>query len=97
MTKRLLRYLIGTQNTNQIEGYVGSNLLDRKSYTGFAFLLSNGEISWKSQKQRTVALSSTEAEYIGITQSVKKAVYWFNFMNEIGLQELNHLIIYNKT
>lgn len=107
LAKRVLRYLIGTQDVgimysksaNQIKGYVdadwGSNLLDRKSYTGFVFLLSNGAISWKAQKQRTVALSSTEAEYIGITEAVKEAVYWSNFMNEIGLQELEHLMVYN--
>lgn len=107
MAKRVIRYLIGTKDIgleyrktdDSITGYVdadwGGCPLDRKSYTGYAFMLSGAAISWKSQKQKTVALSSTEAEYMGITEAVKEAVYWSNFMNELGLEELLHIIIYN--
>lgn len=107
MTKRVFRYLIGTKNLGlcyergdkTIEGYVDADwagcLQDRKSYTGYAFTLSNAAISWKSQKQKTVALSSTEAEYMGIAEGVKEAVYWSNYMREIELMELTNLTLYN--
>lgn len=35
---------------------------------------SHGAISWKSRRQPTVALSSTEAEYIAITDASKEAI-----------------------
>jgi len=37
---------------------------DRKSTSGVFFFLGQNPVSWQSQKQRVVALSSCEAEYI---------------------------------
>jgi hypothetical protein len=61
-------------NSNQqqsIYGYCdadwGSDIDDRRSITGYCFMLANGAISWQSKKQPTVALSSTEAEYMAST------------------------------
>ncbi|KAF2318757.1 hypothetical protein GH714_010486 [Hevea brasiliensis] len=39
---------------------------DRKSTTGYAFNLGSGVICWNSKKQPSTALSSLEAEYMGI-------------------------------
>ena len=39
---------------------------DRHSTTGNVFTMSGGAISWLSQKQETVALSTVEAEYIAL-------------------------------
>ncbi|XP_071580260.1 uncharacterized protein [Temnothorax nylanderi] len=72
--KRVLRYLAGTaeiglvctKTDEPLVGYAdadwGGCTVDRRSYTRYAFLLSGAAITWKLQKQRTVALSSTEAE-----------------------------------
>jgi len=47
-------------------GYVDADWVgdkvDRKSYTGYIYFIAGGPISWRSEKQRSVALSSTEAE-----------------------------------
>ncbi|XP_059064288.1 uncharacterized mitochondrial protein AtMg00810-like [Cryptomeria japonica] len=40
---------------------------DRKSRTGYCFHLGTGIVSWASQKQPIVTLSSTEAEYVVAT------------------------------
>ncbi|KAL7306211.1 hypothetical protein TKK_0001651 [Trichogramma kaykai] len=78
--KRVLRYIKGTidtclvykrQNTdykNVIVGFVdadwGGDIVDRKSTTGYCFLLFNNVISCCSRKQQSTAASTTEAEYI---------------------------------
>ncbi|KAL0276778.1 UNVERIFIED_CONTAM: hypothetical protein PYX00_004278 [Menopon gallinae] len=104
--KRILRYLKGTKDvgityeksTCGIIGYSdadwGACPIDRRSYTGVVFVLSRGAISWESKKQRTVALSSTEAEYMALTESVKEAIYLKKFVAELGFPELGDIMIF---
>ncbi|XP_054729069.1 uncharacterized protein LOC129238050 [Anastrepha obliqua] len=47
----------------------GGDRVDRRSYTDYVFLLAGGPISWKSEKQDCVALSSTEAEYLSMSSA----------------------------
>ncbi|XP_077277091.1 uncharacterized protein LOC143905509 isoform X1 [Temnothorax americanus] len=105
--KHVLRYLKNTINlalcferTNKgLTGYVDADwsncAMDRRSYTGTAFILAGGAIFWESRKQRTVALSSTEAEYMGLTDAAKEAVYLINFLKELGLEKLTNVNLYN--
>ena len=53
----------------------GSDLDERKSMTGYAFLLSNGAITWSSKKHPYIALSTMEAEYIACSVAVQEAVW----------------------
>jgi hypothetical protein len=68
-------------------GYVdsdwGNNEDDRKSYTGFAFIMSGGAIAWESRKQKTVALSSTEAEYMALSEGCKEAIFLQGLLEEL--------------
>ena len=45
---------------------------DRRSTSGYVYILNGGAISWASRKQPLVALSSTEAEYMALTQAVRR-------------------------
>ena len=104
--KRVLRYLQGTKNFSLIfskndEPLVGfvdadwaSDKNDRKSYTGFVFKLSEGSISWKCKKQSTVALSSTEAEYMALSEAAKEAIYLRNLLGELT-GKLDYIKIFN--
>src|SRR5271170_6776655 len=47
---------------------------DRKSTTGYVFILNNGPISWGTHKQSTVALSTMEAEYMAISDAAWEAL-----------------------
>lgn len=106
--KRVLRYLQGTKNyclsfkrvNTELEGFVdadwASDTHDRKSYTGFCFKLSGAAISWESKKQKTVALSSTEAEYMAMSEASKEAIYLLNFYNEI-IGNLNCIKLFNDS
>jgi hypothetical protein len=75
--KHVLRYLRGTIGYGlryfsggevMLHGYTDSDwagsALDRKSTSGCCFSLGSAMISWLSRKQNSVALSTTEAEYI---------------------------------
>lgn len=103
--KRVLRYLAGssryglvyTKTDEPIIGYSdadwGGCTIDRRSYTGYAFLLSGAAITWKSQKQRTVALSTTEAEYVSLSEAAKEALYLRALMHELKLPEFGEIVI----
>ena len=104
--KRVLRYLKGTEHiglhykadNKPLTGYAdadwGANIDDRRSYTGYVFILSNAAISWDSRKQRTVAMSTTEAEYMSLSECTKEAIHLRRFLEQI-LGNQNSTIIFN--
>ncbi|KAH9697414.1 hypothetical protein KPL71_023600 [Citrus sinensis] len=59
----------------------------RRSITGFVFTMCGGAISWKSSLQSVVALSTTEAEYIALTEAVKEAIWLRGLVSELGLKQ----------
>ncbi|XP_043070681.1 secreted RxLR effector protein 161-like, partial [Drosophila grimshawi] len=89
--KRILRYLSGTKKlgllykqTGVVDADWGANLSDRRSYSGQAFILSGAAVCWEARKQRTVALSSTESEYLAMSEVVKEALYLKTLLNSVG-------------
>ncbi|XP_022149979.1 riboflavin biosynthesis protein PYRR, chloroplastic-like [Momordica charantia] len=83
--KRILRYLKGTmnyslcyqRNNSELEGYSdadwGGDMDERKSTSGYVFLLNNGAISWSSKKQTCIALSTMEVEFVALSVAVQEA------------------------
>ncbi|XP_031259821.1 secreted RxLR effector protein 161-like [Pistacia vera] len=70
-------------------GYVDSDFAgdrdSRKSTTAYYFTLGGNCISWKSQLQPLVALSTTEAEYVAVTNAFKEAIWLQGILKEINL------------
>ncbi|XP_070664579.1 secreted RxLR effector protein 161-like [Malus domestica] len=75
--KRALRYVNGTidlrtfykkRGAEKLIGYTNSNYAsdqdDRKSTSGYVFIMSLGAVSWSLKKWPVVTLSTTEAEFI---------------------------------
>ena len=61
---------------------------DIKSTSGFVFLLSKGAIFWQASKQKVVALSTTEAEYVACCEASKEAVaLWRVYEDLIRISE----------
>jgi hypothetical protein len=58
--------------------------LDRRSITGYIFQVNGAPISWCSKKQQTVALSSTEAEYMAACQATKEAIWLRRLLSDFG-------------
>jgi len=59
--------------------------IKRRSVTGYCFRLANGIISWQSRSQKTVALSSTEAEYMALSDCSRQAVWMKTVFSELGM------------
>ncbi|KAH0820454.1 hypothetical protein GEV33_002337 [Tenebrio molitor] len=78
-------------NAEPIKGFVdadwGSFPENRRSYTGFVFVQNGGPVFWDSKKQKTVALSTTEAEYMALSEYVKEAIYLQRFLRELGFDK----------
>lgn len=97
--KNIFRYLSSSQTRGITFGGEGGDLtiigysdsdwagdvVGRKSTSGFIFMMNNGPVSWCAKKQSTVALSSTEAEYIALTLAAKEATWLRLLMTELGL------------
>jgi nitrogen regulatory protein PII-like uncharacterized protein len=62
-----------------------ANKIRRQSVTGYFFKLANGIISWCSHAQKTVALSSTETEYMAISDCSRQAVWIKTMIEELGI------------
>ena len=89
--KRVLRYVKHTINYYlqfkkdpdglSLTGYCESDWTSfdesRRSTPGYCFTMNTygSAISWKSRQQATVALSSTEAEYMGLSACTQEALY----------------------
>ncbi|KAG8488139.1 hypothetical protein CXB51_018349 [Gossypium anomalum] len=69
-------------------GYVDADFagdLDRRrSLTGYVFTIGGCAISWKATLQTTITLSTTEAEYMAITEACKEAIWLKGLFSELN-------------
>lgn len=99
--KRILKYLRGTVDFGltfeanprlKIQAYsdadYAGDVETRKSTSGGVFKLGGSTISWFSQKQRTVALSTTESEFIAAAEAIKELIWLRRLITEITKQEI---------
>jgi len=98
--KWVMRYIKGTLATKmlfkrssefKVTGYCDADFAAdpdrRRSITGMVFTLGGNTISWKSGLQRVVALSTTESEYMSLTEAVKEAVWLKGLLKEFGYNQ----------
>ncbi|KAK3133758.1 hypothetical protein QOZ80_6AG0540590 [Eleusine coracana subsp. coracana] len=102
--KLILRYIAGTREYGivynkeggeeelKLTGFSDSDMAgdidDRKSTTGVLFCLGHSRISWQAQKQRVVALSTCEAEYIAAATAACQDVWLHRLLCELTGEEL---------
>ena len=97
--KRIMRYLQGTKGLklkyskdkdSKLTGFSDSDWASdvdkRRSCTGYAFSMCGGAISWGSRRQPTVALSSTEAEYMALTATIQEGLWLSQIKAELDVQ-----------
>ena len=87
--KRILWYLNGTPDyglvytkndvNDSLIGYSDADWAgdtnDRKSTSGYLFMMAGAAVSWKSRKQTCVALSTAEAEYVAMSAAAQEATW----------------------
>ncbi|KAG7546288.1 Zinc finger CCHC-type [Arabidopsis suecica] len=71
---RLIGYSDSSHNVDEDDG---------KSTTGHIFYLHDCPITWCTQKQNTVALSSCEAEFMAATEASKQAIWLQDLLSEV--------------
>ena len=68
---------------------------DRRSTSGYVFSFGSGAVSWRSKKQPTVALSSTEAEYRGAAMVAACEIAWLRkLLHDLGYVDLGPVTLY---
>jgi len=104
-----LRYLNGTRETGiTYHGDQGLKLEawsdaswgaeeGRESVSGFVFTLAGGAVSWSSKKQSSVALSSTESEYMALLHALKEQIWIKRLLSEMGYNIDNQNVLYTDS
>jgi hypothetical protein len=107
--KRVFRYLKETIDLcitygrdvrmgTRIVGYCDSDYAGdpdkRKSTTAYVFMLGGAAITWASKLQPTVAISSSEAEYMALAAAVQDAIYLRQLMSDLGFEQIEPTTIY---
>nr|GFD09418.1 putative ribonuclease H-like domain-containing protein [Tanacetum cinerariifolium] len=94
---RIIRYLKGTPNLGvlfrpnshlNIQIYTDADWTGdkgtRRSTSGYFSLVGGNHVTWRSKKQKVVALSSGEAEFRGIAKGVAEALWIRKLLSEVG-------------
>uniref|UniRef100_A0A3Q7G619 Reverse transcriptase Ty1/copia-type domain-containing protein n=1 Tax=Solanum lycopersicum TaxID=4081 RepID=A0A3Q7G619_SOLLC len=71
-----------------ITGYSDSDFAGdvdtRRSMIGYVFTLGGSVVSWKTTLQPTVTLSTTEAEYMALTEAAKEGIWLKGLVSNLG-------------
>lgn len=105
--KRILRYVKGTTDygirykrggEQKLLGFSDSDYAgdrdDRRSTSGYIFMLTGGAVSCASKKQSIVTLSTTEAEYVAAAYGACQGVWPRNILGEIGAPQTEGTVFY---
>ncbi|XP_040258780.1 secreted RxLR effector protein 161-like [Aegilops tauschii subsp. strangulata] len=105
--KHLLRYIAGTRRygcrytkggESKLVGDSDSDMAgdvdDRKSTSGNIFFVGGAPITWQSQKQKIVALSSCEAEYVAAATAACQGIWLSRLMGDLFMEEHGAVTIF---
>lgn len=81
-------YFTRTTEPNVVIGYSDADFANdpntRHSVTGYVFIKNGGAVTWACQKQQTVALSTTEAEFMAACAATKEVMWIKQLLSDIG-------------
>ncbi|KAH9782721.1 Integrase catalytic domain-containing protein [Citrus sinensis] len=82
----------GQQCVGYCDSDFAGDLNKRRSTTGYVFTLGGGPVSWRSILQSTIALSTTEAEYMAATKAVKEDIWLKGLLGDLGVIQENIVV-----
>jgi hypothetical protein len=56
-------------------------------------LINGGIVTWMSRKQTSITLSSTEAEYIALSEAARKIVWLWHLLGELGYIQISPMVL----
>ena len=87
--------LILTQRTTLLfDASHANDLRNRKSTTGYVFVLGGAAVAYKSKTQTVTATSSTEAEFIAAVLAAKTAKYLRAVLSDLGFRQQEPTVLY---
>lgn len=105
--KRILKFLVTTREialvydgkkSGELVGFADASWASdedtRRSTTGYVFLLFGAAVSWRSQRQPTVAGSSTEAEYMGLYSATQEMVWLRRLLKDLKVLDDEPTTVY---
>ncbi|XP_059067515.1 secreted RxLR effector protein 161-like [Cryptomeria japonica] len=105
--KHVLRYLQGTvdyvlryiqHDGVKLEGFTNADwagsTADRKSISGCCFSLGLGAVSWYNRKQKSIALSFVEAEYMAASMATCETIWLQKLLAGLFDMKLDPTVIY---
>ena len=105
--KRILRYVKGTSSfgmfyrkggDEELFGYTDIDYAgdqdDRKSTSGYVFMINSSAVSWSSKKQPVVTLSTTEAEFIAAASSACQVVWLRRILKSLSHVQYDSTVVY---
>lgn len=104
--KRILRYLKGTcayglfyekTNATDLVCYADSDWAsdtDRKSTSGYLIEVLGANVCWATRKQATIALSSTEAEYVSLATACTELIWLKGLLKELNVLVNEPITVY---
>ena len=85
---RSLKYKTNENRNIKLEGFCdsdwGGDQATGRSTSGWVFLINGTAVSWASKRQKSVSISSMEAEYFALSEAGKEALWLRNFTKELG-------------
>ncbi|GFT94649.1 retrovirus-related Pol polyprotein from transposon TNT 1-94 [Trichonephila clavipes] len=108
LAKRVLRYLMGSKDKklfyenefgilNASSDASWGNAENGKSFSGGVVLLGNSLILWKCRKQKSVSLSTCEAELFSISEICKDIIWTVNLLTELKCEQfINNAVTLNS-
>ena len=89
VSMRFIRYtsllhMCKFETTRFVDANLTGDIDNRKNTTGFVFTLGGTTISWASNLQKIVVMSTTEVEYVAATEVAKEMIWLYSFLDELG-------------
>ena len=71
----------------------GADKDNRLSVSGLALFVNNVLVAWRSKQQKCAALSSSEAEFVAVSEAVKEVLFVLQVLNSVGIQVQTPVIV----